>query len=77
MKPELKDIKLLMDSGSLRGAVVLPLFGGWSATFTSAKGKETYTMHTQRGEVRTFKTLDAANKVIKELGFASFEVKTH
>ncbi|EPA8576722.1 hypothetical protein ACQ7JO_004588 [Vibrio parahaemolyticus] len=77
MKHELKDIKMLMDAGSLKSATVSPLFGGWSATFTAAKGKETYTMHTQRGEVRTFKTLDAACKVIKELGFGTFEVKTH
>ncbi len=77
MKHELKDIKLLMDAGSLKSATVSPLLGGWSVTVFGKNSKEQYALHTQRGDIRTFKTIEAACKVLKELGFGSFEVKTH
>lgn len=77
MKHELKDIKILMENGSLKSATVSPLFGGWSLTVFGKNKKEQYALHTQRGDIRTFKTIDAAFNVIKELGFGSFEVKTH
>ncbi|MEZ9578988.1 MULTISPECIES: hypothetical protein [unclassified Vibrio] len=77
MKNELKDIKLLMDAGILAKATVTnsPMFGGWTVDFDGKKKGEGYGLYTQRGELRAFKSLDAACKVIKELGFAEFAVK--
>ncbi|GMQ49711.1 hypothetical protein [Vibrio sp. 10N] len=76
MKNELKDIQLLMNAGSLTGATVShqPMFGGWVATFQGKKKNEHYQLHTQRGEMRTFKTADAAIKLVKGLGFANCTV---
>lgn len=76
MRQELKDIKLLMESGSLTGASAAntPLMGGWILTFKGRKAKDLYTLYGQRGEPRAFKTLDAAAKVVKELGFADMGV---
>ena len=74
MNYELKDIQLLMEAGTLKEAVVSPSFGKWSVGFTG-KNKEFYTISTQKGALREFKTLDAAYKVIKDIGFAEYTVK--
>jgi hypothetical protein len=76
MKNELKDIQLLMNAGSLTGATAShqPMFGGWVLTFKGKKKDEFYQLHTQRGEQRTFKSLDAVAKLVKQLGFADFTV---
>lgn len=76
MKNELKDIQLLMNAGSLTGASAAhaPMFGGWTLTFKGKKKDESYSLHTQRGELRAFKSLDAAAKLVKGLGFADFTV---
>lgn len=76
MKNELKDIELLMAAGALKSATAShqPMFGGWTLIFNGKKKDEHYQLHTQRGEARMFKTLDAVAKLVKKVGFADFTV---
>jgi hypothetical protein len=79
MKKQQKDIQMLVEAGSIKGAVAQyePLLGGWVVTFTTTKKTETHSIHAQRGDgVKVFKTLDAVNNTVKAVGLGEMVVKT-
>lgn len=49
---------------------------GWTIHFDGKLGDASPVFKTMRGEVRQFKTLDAAAKVLAEIGFKKWSVKT-
>lgn len=70
-----KEIKTLFDAGALKAATVAPNpdgKGGWIALFA---GEKNYALRSQRDTItRNFKTLDAAQKTLKAIGFREFRV---
>lgn len=77
---QLRDIQLLVDAGKIKGAhaSLEPLLGGWTVTFTGTKKGELYPLYAQRGDaIRSFKSLDSLNNVVKGLGLGEMTVKCH
>lgn len=74
--------KEFMALGLLKQASILspmPLLGlaGWYIAFSPAVGDYDEHLETARGGIRQFKTLDAANAVLEQLGFARYDVILH
>lgn len=71
----LSELKLLFDSGQLKSCVAVhhALSSEWCLQF-DRKGSEPVLMDAQRISPRTFKTLDAAFKAAREVGFIKLEV---
>jgi len=66
---ELKELRLLFESGALKEAHICELFGEWTLECTRP-GRETAVMTTsRRGEIRRFKSLDAAFAAAQAVGF--------
>lgn len=66
---ELRELKILFDSGALRDAHVCKLFDGWTIECTRP-GLDSVPMTTAKSrEVRRFKSLDAAWRTLEEIGF--------
>lgn len=68
---ELKDLKLLFDAGSLKKAIIThePMLTGYLLMI------DHHVLDTKRGRVRIFKTIDAACKAAKDIGFNRIEVR--
>ncbi|OJK60167.1 hypothetical protein BK247_26585 [Escherichia coli] len=65
--------------GLIQAAVVRSssiLHNGWTIELSGNIGSAQPTLHTARGEVRQFKTLDAAAKVVREIGLREWRVIT-
>jgi hypothetical protein len=63
----------------LTGALVRApsvLHSGWTIELSGNLGNAKPTLETARGQVREFKTLDAAAKAVREIGFTYFSVIT-
>lgn len=76
---QIKEIKLLFDSGALKSAQLVFDFGHWSFSFVTKKG-EYVAVKTQRGENKRYKTADAALTDLYEIGFRnniSVEITDH
>jgi hypothetical protein len=66
---ELRELKLLFDSGALREAHIVRLFDAWTLECTRP-GRDSVTMTTSRtGDIRRFKSLDAAYEAARAVGF--------
>lgn len=48
---------------------------GWTIEFSGKLGDSSALFETMRGEVRQFKTLDSAAKVLSEIGFKKWSVE--
>lgn len=71
-----RDIQNLFDSGSVKSATTyyFPLDQGWHVWFTISGHPASQLVYTQRGDIRTFKTLDAVERFISKIGLQSFVV---
>ena len=71
----LSESKLLFDSGQLKSCMAVhhALSFEWCLQF-DRKGTEPVFMDAQRVSLRIFKTLDAAFKAAREVGFIKIEV---
>jgi hypothetical protein len=72
---QLKEAELLFHAGALDEPVIkkYALENGWGITLTG-NHKLNPTLETARGQVRVFKTLDAAAGVLFEIGFDAIKV---
>lgn len=52
------------------------LHNGWTIELSGNLGNASPIIHTARGEVREFKTLDAAAKAVRDIGLKQFNVIT-
>lgn len=76
-KVNLKELQLLFDKGVIKAASITSVTGGWIVIYWGDE-HEAYNLTTQRSELRTHKTIDAAHKLCFEIGFDSVEiVKRH
>jgi hypothetical protein len=64
--------KALVAAGSVRGATVIGQPGGWAIVLRVGIGERV--IAAKRGGVRMFATLDAAQRLLRELGIVRFEV---
>jgi hypothetical protein len=64
--------KALVAAGSVRGATVIGQPGGWAIVLRVGIGERV--LAAKRGGVRMFATLDAAARLLRELGIVRFEV---
>lgn len=65
--------------GLIQGAVVRSpnvLHNGWTVELSGSIGSAQPTLHTARGDVRQFKTLDAVAKAVREIGLREWRVIT-
>ena len=62
----------LLAGAEIRGPDLLN--SGFTAHFAGKNGAENAVMHTARGQVRQFKTLDAAAAAVADVGFKKFGV---
>ena len=69
----IKEARLLFQTGVLREPVIRKEEGGWSVTLTG-RHPLTPQLETARGQVRIFKTLDAAAEVLFEIGFRNARI---
>ncbi|MGY6217381.1 hypothetical protein ACW73L_19680 [Methylolobus aquaticus] len=65
----LKEARLLFQAGALSEPVIRKAEGGWSVLL-EGKHPLNPALETARGQVRVFKTLDAAAETVFEIGFA-------
>lgn len=74
-KYEERDIQNLFDSGAIT-SVRVRYFGllDWNISFVISGHDDTQSVYTQRGNIRSFKTLDAASKFLTRIGFRKFDV---
>jgi hypothetical protein len=75
---ELKELKIIFDSGALKNAVVtpVPMADGYNVHFMDSKNK-VINMTAQRckkEEPRIFKSIDAAVANIKKVGFKNIQI---
>lgn len=74
----LKELKQLFDAGALIACDVVQavMTEGYSVYFTSTAGNITYWIasHRNKGEMRTFKTFEAAKNAVLEVGFNKMTV---
>lgn len=66
--------KLGVLSGATVHAASLIHPDGWTIEFSGKLGVSSALFETMRGEVRQFKTLDSAAKVLAEIGFKKWSV---
>lgn len=69
--------KEYFDLGLLTSATIRAPFldhDGWTVEVTGQIGNASPVLHTARGQVRKFKTLDAAAVACREIGFRQFSV---
>lgn len=74
-----KELKLLFDAGDLQKAYLIPAImeEGWMLS-VKRKGRETLeNLETKRGERRVFKTVDAAWRTTREIGFSAATITIH
>ena len=75
-KLELRELKILFDSGALKEAHICRLFDAWTLECTRP-GLDPVSMTTAKSkDVRRFKSLDAAWRTAEEIGFRRATVKS-
>lgn len=69
------EVKLLFDAGNLKSVTVVnaPMAKGYHLLFTSKSGEQ-ITIEKQRGDLRTFKTLQGAISTAYDIGFRDIRV---
>lgn len=77
---ELLELKIRFEAGELKSAEVIPdaFSKGWHLLLLGTKKNARYFLSSQRSnknEPRVFKTIDAASKVGRSIGFQSITVK--
>ncbi len=75
---QLKDIQLLADAGKIKSAYALndQVAGGWTLLFFGDRREDSYTLYTQRGDVRVFKGIDSMLGTVRKVGLGELTVKT-
>jgi hypothetical protein len=70
-----KELRIRFDSGGLKNATITPAFmqKGWNLIIGDSSGIDHATT-LKRGGARTFKSIDAACKLAREIGFSSVKV---
>ena len=73
-----RDIQNMFDSGSVESATAyyFGLAQGWLVCFVISGHPLEQLVYTQRGDIRTFKTLDAVERFISKIGLKSFVVSS-
>ena len=65
---EYKTLVTLIDCGAVLNVEIVKSIGGWQLVARMRDDMAKKTLTTQRGEYRTFKTLDAAYKLLAQTG---------
>ena len=74
------ELRQLAEYGRIKRVTVdyLPMYQGWSVTvrYETHDGPQSALLERQRGDIRIFKTCDAALKALKSLGITTITVLT-